>query len=583
MSAGLDIESLRQQLTDMLRANLLLAELSDEQINQLSGRAVFEEYQSGEKIFSQGRPANHFCFIINGQVRIIDANRQPPYVLAYMHHDQFFGERALLFDIPREFTAEVMADTVVAKFDRSTWHWLTSNAPQISDGFKDLEHSYDELSHIEFPGRQPDEVVVRRDKRHILAFVATLPAPLILMILGLGISILLFQLAISPVFAQILTVLSILLGVLLIIYNYADWHNDDFIVTSDRVIHIERTIIYGENREESPLTAIQDVSVDIPNFFTRLFGYYNVTIKTAGAGNIIFDGLKNGQEIKNVIFDQREQAQERVEASDMTAIRKSLVDRMGWDDAVAIEESVRFVRAEEPKKPSNPILSRLKHARMPPAVNYAIPRVKEYVPDKNMIIWRKHYFILLQLAILPVIALFTIFYLILASLLGLFPFIGPGNFFITFVLIVLWIVNWVWYFYQYDTWRKDIYMVTRTSISDIHGSPFGLGKEESREGTFDNIQNTTYVSPNIFTKILNMGDVVIETAGTADTFTFKQVYNYKEVQQEVSKRLLAFKEGERKKTRDAEERRYIRWLGEYHDLAEKSGQLQPADPMNKDP
>jgi len=560
MSLELDTQALRETLVNMLRANYILTELNDDQIAQFANRAQFVEYKSGETIVRQDEPGHHFYFVLEGQVRVIDTSRKPAQLLAYLNRGDFFGERALLFDRPRAATVDVAVDTKLAIFDRATWGWLTTNVSGISEGFRKLEDLYEEKSHTEFPGRQIDEVVIRKDKRHILSFVATLPGPLILMIIGLGISILMGQFDISLLLIRIVTIFSIVLGIALTIYNYVEWANDDFIITSDRVIHIERTIIYGESREEAPLTAIQDVSVDISNFFTRLFGYYTITIQTAGAGNIVFDGLKDGNEIKAAIFEQSERARERVEASDTASIRKSLVERMGWDVG-PVEVATLVATGDAPQKQS---------IQLPMVINYFVPKVKEI--DGNKIIWRKHYFILLKLVALPTTALFAILYLFLAALLGLSPF-TTSDYFIAFILLALWLLNWVWYAYQYDTWRKDLYIVTDSVIIDIHGSPFGLGKEESREGTFDNIQNTTYRSPSFFTRILNMGDVIIETAGTADTFTFEDVYNYREVQQEVSKRLLAFQEDERKKSRAVEERRYIRWLGEYHDLAQRTGEI----------
>lgn len=556
----LDKEAFSEKLSQMLRKNHILSALNDEQIYELASRATFQMFKSGETILSQGERGDTFYFILTGQIRVIDTSQRPAQLLIYLHRDDFFGERALLFDASRAATVDVVVDTKLAVFDRSTWHWLIGTVPAALEGFRKLENRYHLKSAITFPGCYLDEVVIRKDNRHILAFVATLPGPLALMIFGLGIGILLFGLDVSLPITGIVVTFFVLIGIIWIVYNYLDWVNDDFIVTSERVIHIERTIIYGESREEAPLTAIQDVSVSIPNFFTRFFGYYNITIQTAGAGNILFDGLKEGNQIEAEIFEQRTHALERIEASDTAAIRKSLVDRMGWKVG-PVEASALVGTGTAPSQ---------RLFRMPGWINYFVPKVKE--ETGNTIIWRKHYFILLKLAIGPITAIFIGFYLILAALFGFFPLTAPGPSLIL-PLVGIWALFWVWYAYQYDTWRKDVYMVNDTSIVDLKGSPFSLGSEKRREGPFGNIQNTTYTTASFFTRFLNMGDVIIETAGTADTFTFTQVYNYREVQQEISKRLLAFKEGQRKKTRAVEERRYTRWLGEYHDLAQQTGEV----------
>jgi uncharacterized membrane protein YdbT with pleckstrin-like domain len=559
--SNLERQALREKLVEMLRANPILAELNDFQIEQLVDRADIEVVKVGEIIIRQGDLANTFYFIIDGQVRVIDTSRRPAKLWAYLQQGDFLGERALLFNEPRSATVDVVVDTQLAVFDRATWNWLIGSFPSLREKFTNLEEQrYEQRSQLEFPGRQLNEVVVRQDKRHILAFVAKLPGPLILIVSGLAIAILLIDLDfLSLGLVNLFTIFIVVVGMLWIIYDYIDWINDDFIVTSDRVIHIERNIIYGQRREEAPLTQIQDVSTTIPNLFTRFFDYSDLLIRTAGAGIILFDGLPQADKTKAVIFEQRALAQQRVEASDTSAIRKSLVERMGWDVG-PVEPSTLVATGPAPAK---------RQVKLPRLVNYFIPRTREEKDDT--ITWHKHYFVLLKLVALPLFAGFIFFYLTLDALFGLYFFPLPTTS-VVLPLVILWLLMLVWYSYQYDAWSKDIYIVTPTTIIDVEGTPFSLAGERRRQGTFDVIQNTTVDIPSLFAQLLNMGDVVIETAGTADTFTFEQVYNPKEVQQEIFKRWVNFKENERRRARTAEEKRYTRWLGEYHDLARQAAQ-----------
>jgi uncharacterized membrane protein YdbT with pleckstrin-like domain len=559
--SNLERQALREKLVEMLRANPILAELNDFQIEQLVDRADIEVVKVGEIIIRQGDLANTFYFIIDGQVRVIDTSRRPAKLWAYLQQGDFLGERALLFNEPRSATVDVVVDTQLAVFDRATLNWLIGSFPSLREKFTNLEEQrYEQRSQLEFPGRQLNEVVVRQDKRHILAFVAKLPGPLILIVSGLAIAILLIDLDfLSLGLVNLFTIFIVVVGMLWIIYDYIDWINDDFIVTSDRVIHIERNIIYGQRREEAPLTQIQDVSTTIPNLFTRFFDYSDLLIRTAGAGIILFDGLPQADKTKAVIFEQRALAQQRVEASDTSAIRKSLVERMGWDVG-PVEPSTLVATGPAPAK---------RQVKLPRLVNYFIPRTREEKDDT--ITWHKHYFVLLKLVALPLFAGFIFFYLTLDALFGLYFFPLPTTS-VVLPLVILWLLMLVWYSYQYDAWSKDIYIVTPTTIIDVEGTPFSLAGERRRQGTFDVIQNTTVDIPSLFAQLLNMGDVVIETAGTADTFTFEQVYNPKEVQQEIFKRWVNFKENERRRARTAEEKRYTRWLGEYHDLARQAAQ-----------
>lgn len=558
--SDLERQALREKLVEMLRANPILDGLDDFQIEQLADRAKIEVFKVGETIIRQGDSANNFYFVIDGQVRVIDTSRRPAKLLTYLQYDDFFGGRALLLNEPRSATVDVVVDTQLAVFDRATWNWLIGSFPSLRGRFTNLEEGYQQRSQREFPGRQLNEVVVRQDKRHILAFVAKLPGPLILIVSGLAIAILLIDLDFMSLgLINLFTIFVMVVGILWIIYNYVDWINDDFIITSDRVVHIERDIIYGQRREEAPLTQIQDVSTTIPNLFTRFFDYSDLIIKTAGAGNILFDGLPQADRIKTTIFEQRAQAMQRVEASDTSAIRKSLVERMGWDVG-PVEPSTLVATGPAPTK---------KQVKLPKLVDYFIPRTREEKGDT--IIWHKHYFVLLKLVALPLIAGFALFYLIVDALFGLYLFPLPTGA-VVLPLAILWLFTLVWYSYQYDTWSKDIYIVTPSAIIDVEGTPFSLAGERRRQGTFDVIQNTTVDIPSLFAQLLNMGDVIIETAGTAETFTFEQVYNPKTVQQEIFRRWVDYKENERRRVRTAEERRYTRWLGEYHDLAQQAAQ-----------
>jgi hypothetical protein len=113
-------------------------------------------------------------------------------------------------------------------------------------------------------------------------------------------------------------------------------------------------------------------------------------------------------------------------------------------------------------------------------------------------------------------------------------------------------------------------MVTNQRIVDVEGTPFHLRGEQRREGTFEYIQNITYDIPNFIAKLLNLGTVVIETAGTERTFTFKNVFNPSAVQEEIFKRMVLYQQRQREKTRDANTDRLVEVLAEYHHLMEKA-------------
>ena len=139
--------------------------------------------------------------------------------------------------------------------------------------------------------------------------------------MGIGLSFLLVTSTGLSNYFQFLPGCLVLMGLLLMLYMYLDWRNDEFIVSSERAVHIERILLHGETRHESPLTAIQDVSVIVPGILAKFFDYSDLHIKTAGAGTLIFDGIKNAEKMRDEVFKQRQMAKERAEASDLTTVR----------------------------------------------------------------------------------------------------------------------------------------------------------------------------------------------------------------------------------------------------------------------
>jgi hypothetical protein len=546
-----------EELKKMLQAHeLLRADLSPKQIEALANMATFEEHKQGTMIIEQNDPADHFYFIIRGQVRVVDVFQEPPQLLNYMFEGEIFGERGLLLNEPRSARVDVVVDVLVARFDQQAWRWLLGKVPNLSKQLRELEKEYEAHSSIPFAGRQADEVALIKTTRHILAFIITLPGPLSILLLGLLVGWLLTDLGLflPGINYGISTVFGVF-SLLWTIYNYIEWVNDDFIVSTKRVIHIERTIIAGEHREEAPLTQIHDVEVKTPNIFTRTFDYRTVSIKTAGLGTIVFDGIEKGEKIKEIVFEQAQKAKERMSAADVSSIRKSLAGHIGWETGPLEAKPLPAVEltGSDSKKAFE----------LPRLIHYYIPIVREETPEG--VTWRKHYWIWLHNIWLPGLVGLVVLYLFVASVFGLVPFQAFNSTTTTYLGVALAIV-WFWYTYQHDDWHKDIYKVTGNKIIHQDSTAFRLRGEEIHETTLANVQEVNYTSPNFFSRILNLGHVVIKTATVGEAFVFENVYFPKDVQQELFNRWITFKDKEHQQRRAREEERFTTWLGEYHKM-----------------
>jgi len=191
-----------------------------------------------------------------------------------------------------------------------------------------------------------------------------------------------------------------------------------------------------------------------------------------------------------------------------------------------------------------------------------------WLVEGDSITWRKHWFIWLRKTWLALLVFLTLLVLMVLDLLGWPPFSALEDDFVmvTLILGLAATFAFLWYLYLYDDWHRDVYIVTKDRIIDVQSSSFRLQGEERREGTFDVVQNITYVVPGFFNNLLNLGSVTIETAGTAETFTFTDVFNPSLVQQEIVNRMVAFQEDRRRQERIREDTKLAEWFGEYQYL-----------------
>jgi uncharacterized membrane protein YdbT with pleckstrin-like domain len=68
------------------------------------------------------------------------------------------------------------------------------------------------------------------------------------------------------------------------LWLFEDWRNDQYIITSSRIIDIERRpFLMSETRREAALSKIQTTDLDIPSPSAQLFRYGNVSIRVPGA------------------------------------------------------------------------------------------------------------------------------------------------------------------------------------------------------------------------------------------------------------------------------------------------------------
>lgn len=570
-----------ERLTNLIEGNAALTDLPWDKKVELAHKADLHLYRQGEVLTRQGDQADSFFVVISGEVVAFDETRTPRRVLNYHPPGSIVGLRAILDQTwIRQATLEAQYDSVIAIFTEEDFNWLLRQDPQLEYKIREMEKAFTERAISEFPGQQHDEVVLAATKRHILAFVATLVWPIVLLIVPV------VFLLIIEIFAQnlaqsirqnpwlyvVVIGLSVFFSALIILYNYLDWRNDDLIVTTKRVIHIERILFYSEVRDEAPLTQIQNIVFTSQGWFDALFDIDDIKIQTAALGDIFVDRIPAAQDLVQVMLVAQQRAKERVAASDQERVRNLLTERLSR----SLMESPVTDQTTPVRHASRRFsFSKLRLPRF--GLGYFVPRVRQISTERGeqVITWRKHYIVLLVHALWPLLFLFVFGYLFIGSFFNWWPFaqyslVSSGWHWLLGIALS---ITLFWYSWAYDTWRRDVYMVTGTKIVDKEGTAFGLRGEKVREGSFDSIQNIHYDIPNLPSRLLNLGNVTIKTAGTFGDFSFKKVFNPSAIQEEVFRRWDVYQQRNREKRRDDVTRQVVGILGEYHDVVEATDQL----------
>ncbi|HUS16408.1 MAG TPA: PH domain-containing protein [Chloroflexia bacterium] len=133
----------------------------------------------------------------------------------------------------------------------------------------------------------------------------------------------------NPVLAVLAVIRPILYLLLLplVLWQWDDWRNDQYILDADRIISLDRRPLgFGETKKEAPLNRVSDASVKIEGVVATLLHFGDVVIKTPSVTEEFFfndvpNPLEVHQEIMNRIEGEREKQQAQVDRNIQDAFR----------------------------------------------------------------------------------------------------------------------------------------------------------------------------------------------------------------------------------------------------------------------
>jgi uncharacterized membrane protein YdbT with pleckstrin-like domain len=400
-----------------------------------------------------------------------------------------------------------------------------------------------------FPGQLENEKIIIYERRHWYTILKWVGRPLLFLpvssfIAWGGATILGPTSVLSFVLYGVVILELIWFG-----WQALDWENDRYIVTDRRVIHIEKVYLMREKRDEAPLAMIQDVSVEMKGLMTHLLYFGDVVIQTAGTlGTIRFRGIRKPRKAQAQILAlvSRDKTAMPVEQEPpaIQVVRKMVgVPKLEPEPLPASAEEFRW-ESEKPRR-----------AQISEVINMLF--FAKQVFGKNQEVWRKHWWVLFQEMISPVLA-FIILVILWSAASLLFGF----SLWFDLLLGISLAANSVWLIWRSIDWRNDLYVITDDRAIDIEKVPFI--REHRREASLDKIQDVRYLQEGFVATRFDFGDVRLETAGGIGEFTFDSVPHPKQVQIEIFNRIEQFHRKAAQEGRQRRQEELIELLGRYH-------------------
>jgi len=497
----------------VLRSLPLFAALSPEDMAALSAIAVLEEVPAGRRIWRQGEPGNRLIVLVRGQIEATRVSAEGnTESLRRLLRGAVAGETSLMLGDPHDVTLTSLTPVRFLSIPREPFLALARKRPSLALSIRPREDICAALDAPRFRWQEAGERVTRVERRHPWVFWRSLFWPSLFAVLvppavrflGLGPQYLLS---------------AALVAVAWVTWLWLEWRNDTLVLTTQRLVRVEKKLPFYQRQEGASLDKVQDVAVERHGLAAALFGFGHVTVQTAGTtGQITFSHCPHPDAVKEAVFG----AVNRYASLQRAARRQDLESQLRQQLGLGAPQDGTPTTGQPPEDELPAPESHLDEValQMTRMISRGFPSLR--TQDGDVVLWRKHWVVLLRSLAWPALAAAALAGLPLLAGMELPPKV--------MLAAALALVAWTWW--QWENWRNDVYVLTPERIIDIHRQPLRL-RTAQREGHLLNIQNVTYVVPGAMASLLNYGHVTIETAGQVGSFTFDHVFDPAAVQADI--------------------------------------------------
>ena len=537
-----------------LRAVPLFSGLTDTDLALVEPLVERVCYDVGAVVCRQGAVVDALYIVDGGELQVLNVDtRGVERPIDSIQPGQFFGEMALLLGEVQNTAVTVKTEAVLLIIHREDFKRLLKEHRDLSRRLRarlPLERTK-RISQMQFPWLMPNEVAMLVTHKHWWALVRALPGLVELVFLLVCVAIIftaLSQASFLTIFAWAIAVLFAIVGS---VYAVIDWHIDLYIITNRRVVHLERFLLLRTELQEAPIEQIQNVEVRQPTLFEKIIGMGDVVIATAARnGGIVFAQLANANEVCEKVFEQTQRTRALQKYEEREQLKKEL--RAKIRDTSPLTTTTVTPATRQPTRPSSR-----------PLKSFISDLFAMRIERGGTITWRKHWTALGKQVWRPIsfslLSLLVMLMLNLSGILLSFPFLY-------LVLGALQFALFGWAVWEWVDWRNDIYMVTINRVVDVEKNPLGIIKK-SVQAPLINITNVSYKQPNWLAVALNVGNVMIETAGGAGgQMIFLSMYQPGQVTNEILQRVENVREQPWKEQREQQHPSFLQWFGAYDSI-----------------
>lgn len=546
--------------TQFLRESAIFSALPDQDLPAIADALVEVELPAGEILFEEGEEVDGIFLVETGKLIGFDQERQisRPY------------QRGDILGLATGNLTSQRLETIQAKNNSRVWFFsganlqkLCQDRPEFAETLAVLANSQVMIRRVNMPWLEADEKVSLIARKHpVFLLFALTPPLLVFAVVLVGLNFIQIQ---NPMAALIGMVIAFLVCATWLLWNINNWANDYYLVTSKRMVWVERVSGFYESRQEAPLSTLISVGVKTTQL-GALIGYSDVIVRTF-IGDIRFERVDHAKTISKLVESFWSKSKHVDLELDAREIRKVLRDKFGKSP-----EEVTPKELEDEYGIESEILFK--------EIGFFEWLFSDFLKVRydagGTITYRKHWIILLRKIFLPLTGLL----LASAFLLGVLTrnitgldygmALPLGSFLILLFGAVM--------IYQYVDWRNDVFQLTPNQVIDLDRKPFG--RESRRAAPLENILSIEYERRGIIPMMFNYGTVYITIGNTQ--LTFNNVHQPSKVQQDIFSRIGKHSQEKEERQTNQERDRIAQWFKvfqeESHDLLSSQDVTSPLNP-----